>query len=210
MNYVNIDIIKLDNNNITVKNINPNFIQFTKYIKIYNQQKQKYLSNKLTWTKLTNRYNAKLCDLVNILDTRIELLQYIQLHDPKNPIIKLLKSDFQLEHQNMNYIAKDKNSKNSIYYWLTEWKDKMLKFVKSIKPIFLYKIPHEYYPLHILLTVKNMIPYWTKFNNNINLFIIKFTFKKNQNLKIQYKNIYGKWSICKRIIQNNNPCCIHY
>ena len=110
----------------------------------------------------------------------------------------------------MNYIAKDKNSKNSIYYWLTEWKDKMLKFVKSIKPTFLYKIQHEYYPLHILLTVRNMIPYWTKFNNNINLFIIKFTFKKQQNLKIQYKNIYGKWSICKRTIQNNNPCCIHY
>lgn len=189
--------------------VNPKLVQFNKYLKIYNEKKKKYISNKLTWKKLSDRYNGKLCDLVNNSDTRIELLQYIQLYDPKNSVIKLLKSNFQLEHKNMNYVNEHKNIKNNIYYWLTEWKDRMLKFVKSIKPKLLYKIPSEYYPLHILLTVKNMIPYWTKFNDNMNLFIIKFTFQKQQKLKILYKNIYGEWSTCKRIVQNNNQCCIH-
>ena len=110
----------------------------------------------------------------------------------------------------MNFVNKHKININSIYYWLTKWKDKMLGFIKSIKPRFLYKIPNNYYPLHILLTVKNMIPYWTKFNDNINLFIIKFTFLKQQKLNIKYKNIYGEWSSCKRLIKNDNPCCIHY
>ena len=210
MEYVDIEIIKLENNYVTVKNINPKFIQYSKYLKIYNEKKKKYLSNKQTWIKLSNRYNTKLCDLVNIDDTRTELLQYIQLYDPKNPIVKLLKSNFKLEHKNMDYVNKYKNDKNSIYYWLTEWKDKMLKFVKSIKPRLLYKIPSEYNPLHILLTVKHMIPYWTKFNDNINLFILKFTFRKQQKLQIAYKNIYGEWTTCKRIIKNDNPCCIHY
>ena len=209
MNYVNIEIIKLENNYILTKNLNPRFIQFNKYLKIYNDKKKKYLSNKLTWIKLSNRYNAKLCDLVNNKDTRTEIIQYIEQYDPKNIVIKLLKSDFQLIHKNMDYVNKHKNCKNSIYFWLTEWKDKMLKFIKSIKPKLSYKIPNEYYPLHILLTVKNMIPYWTKFNDNMNLFIIKFTFQKQQKLKILYKNIYGEWSTCKRIVQNNNPCCIH-
>ena len=210
MDYVTIDIIKLENDSFIVKNINPKFIQYTKYLKIYNEKKKKYLSNKLTWVKLTNRYNAKLCDLANTLDTRIELLQYIQFYDPKNNVIKLLKNGLQLEHKNMDYVNKYKNNKNSVYYWLTEWKDKMLQFVKVIKPKLLYKIPNEYFPLHILLTVNNMIPYWTKFNDNINLFIIKFTFTKQQNLLIKYKTIYDEWSQCKRIIQNDHPCCIHY
>ena len=210
MNYVNISIIKLDNNIISNKNITPKLEQYYKYMKIYNEKRRKYLSNKQTWYKLCNRYNAKLYNLVNTIDTRIELLNYIEYIAPKNPILKLLKSNFKLKHKNMEYVNKHKDNVKSIYYWLTLWKDKMLQFVKFIKPKFTFKIPNEYFPIHILLNIKNMIPYWIKFNNNINLYVIKFTFKKQQKLKITYKNIYGNWSTCKRTIENNNPCCIHY
>lgn len=191
-------------------NINPNLIKYNKILKIYNEKKRKYISNKLTWTKLSNRYNSKLCDLVNTPDTRYELIRYIECYSPRNPVIKLLKTNFVLEYNNMDIVNKYKNNINNIYHWLTEWKDKMLQFIKSIKPRFLFKIPNEYYPLHILMAVKKMIPYWIKYNDNINLFIIKFTFMQKQTLNIQYKNIYGEWSICKRTIVDGTPCCINY
>ena len=210
MKYVNVEIIKLQN---SIQNIKKQNITLTKYyqmLSIYNNKKKKYISNKLTWYKLLNRYNAKLCELVNSNDTRIELINYIEKYDIKSPIIKLLKSNFLLEHHDMEYVNKHKNNKNNIYYWLTIWKDQMLKFVKSIKPKFNFKIPSECYPIHILLTVKNMIPYWLNNNNNINLYLIKFTFKAQQKLNIKYKNIYNEWSLCKRTVLNDNPCCISY
>ena len=100
-----------------------------------------------------------------------------------------------------------KMSNDTVYYWLTEWKDKMLLFIKKIKPIFYYKIPNNLYPSNIIAQIKPMIPYWYKYNN-INLYIIKITFNKNNNINIKYKNIYNKWIKCVRSINETGPCCL--
>jgi hypothetical protein len=87
----------------------------------------------------------------------------------------------------------------------------MLAFVKSIKPRFTYKIPPHLYPTSILMAIKPMIPYWLKYNKNLNLYIIKFIFKPNNtNIKseIIYKNIYDEWTTCIRTINEQGPCCL--
>lgn len=115
MDYVDIDIIKLDYNDELSKSIHPNLLQYYKWLKIYNEKKEKYIANKQTWTKLTNRYNSKLCDLVNTPDTRHELIKYIENYNPRNPVIKLLKSNYKLTHSNMEIVNEHKSDINGIF-----------------------------------------------------------------------------------------------
>jgi hypothetical protein len=207
---INIDIIKLNYVENKIKEINPYLSNYYKHCKIRENKKEKYMAIKTTWNKLLDRYTAKLCDLVNNPDTRHELINYIDYYVPGHPLIKLLKSNYTLQQYTMEEIQQLKTNKNNIIYWLTEWKDKMLKFIKLIRPKFNYKIPCQYYPNNIIIFCNPVIPYWIKYNKDINLYVIKFTFKKNQQLKILYKNIYNEWATCIRTIIDNKPCCLSY
>jgi len=210
LNYIDIDFIKLNQEKATI-NLpdNPLLLQYYKYEKIYRIEKEKYSMKLKKWYNLMDRYNAKLTDLINNKDTRLELIEYIQLKDFYNPVIKQLRSDYKMTHVNTDNIITNKNNLQSIIYWVTYWKDTMLKFIKTIRPRFNYKIPSEYYPLNIIMLIKSMIPYWIHYNKNINLYLIKFTFKNDKQHDIKYKNIYNQWVTCRRVIYNGEPCCLH-
>jgi len=208
--YIDIDIIKLDHSMVKINSlINPYLLKFYKYEKIYNNKKEKYLLNLKKWYALMDRYNAKLSELINNKDTRLELIEYIQNKDFFNPVIKLLRSNYKMIDVSTDDIITNKQNINSIIFWVTDWKDVMLKFVKTIRPRFSYKIPSKYYPLNIIMLIKSMIPYWIHYNKNINLYLIKFTFKNDKQYDIKYKNIYNEWVTCHRIVYNGQPCCMH-
>jgi hypothetical protein len=208
--YVDIDIIKLDDSTVVINNsINPYLLKYYKYQKIYDIKKEKFLAKLKIWYTLMDRYNAKLTDLVNNKDTRYELINYIQNKDFYNPVIKLLRTNYIMTQVNIDDIISNKKKNNNIIFWVTDWKDTMLRFVKTIRPRFNYRIPSKYYPLNIIILIKTMIPYWIKYNKNINLYLIKFTFKTNNKYDIRYKNIYNEWTTCKRSMYNGEPCCIH-
>jgi len=207
-NYIDIDIIKLDYD--YHKKLDDTHYLYKKFINekiIFNLNYNKYILKKKKWNKLLARYNTKFTDLVNNYDTRLELINYIEIKDPKNCTIKLLKSSYVMLNYKTIDIQIYKLDKNNIFYWLATWKDTMLQFLKSIKPTFYYKIPCMCYPLNIILAVHPMIPYWMHNNTELNLFIIKFTFKRTYSLDIQYKNIYNNWFRCYRTIANGEPCC---
>lgn len=210
LDYVNTEIIKLDTTLIKINSsINPWLLKFYKYEKILNAKKEKYLIKLKKWYSLMDRYNAKLSDLVNNNDTRHELIEYIQLKDFFNPVIKLLRSNYKMENINTDDIINNKKNLQNIMFWVTDWKDIMLQFVKTIRPRFNYRIPSEYYPLNLILLIKSMIPYWIHHNTNINLYLIKFTFRNEKEHDIKYKNIYNEWVTCRRTIYNGEPCCLH-
>jgi len=209
--YLNIDIIKMNyvvDDNIPL--IHPYYRKYMEIIKLNKIRYNKFMLCKATWIKLLDRYNAKLSDLINNKDTRVELINYIEMIDPFNPTIKLLKTDFIMPIIKAIDLDKYKIDKNSIYYWVTIWKDKMLQFVKSIRPRINSKIPHPYYPRNIMYSVKHMIPYWMKHNTDMNLYLIKFTFKQTEKLDLEYKNIYKQWIKCYRTLNDGKPCCQPY
>jgi hypothetical protein len=208
--YINIELIKINYENKKIlENIHPYYKEYLKIQKEYEIIKNKFNKKKNTWNKLSLRYNQKLTDLANDKDTRNELINYIEYKSPMNPIIKLLKSDIIFNQITFEKIMIHKNDINNIYYWVTEWKDKMLSFIKSIRPRFSYKIPCYVYPTSILMAIDPMIPYWFKFNQNMNLYLIKFIFKAHDKIKLQYKNIYDEWTTCTRLVNKNGPCCQH-
>ncbi len=208
--YVDIELINVNYvNNEILENVHPYYKEYLKIKSLYEINKNKFHKKKNTWNKLSLRYNQKLTNLVNDKDTRYELINYIEYKSPRNPIIKILKTDIIFDQITFEKIMIYKNDINNIYYWITEWKDKMLSFIKSIRPQFNFKIPSYIYPTSILMAIDPMIPYWCKFNQNMNLYLIKFNFKAHNKIKIQYKNIYNEWCSCTRIISGNGPCCHH-
>ncbi len=208
--YISCEIIKINYSNISQLDVEHPYLQ--KYLKLreeYIKKKEKYMKKKEIWNKLTLRYNQKLIDLLNNEETRQELINYIELKSPLNPVIKLLKSDIIFECCSTKEILMFKNDYNSIYHWVIEWKDKMLLFVKSIRPSFFFKIPSHVHPTSILMSIDPMLAYWFKFNQNMNLYLIKFNFKSQNKLKLQYKNIYNEWTSCIRLVNENGPSCQH-
>lgn len=211
LNYIDFELIKInyDIDENDIKNIHP---FYEKYVQLRHEfiiQKNQFINKKNTWFKLSNRYNQKLLDLLNNKDTRQELINYIEMVSPLNPSIKLLKSDIIFEYCSTEELLMYKYDYNSVFHWVMKWKDKMLLFIKSIRPRFHFKMPCYVYPSSILMGIDSMLPYWFKFNQDMNLYLIKFKFKPHDKIKIQYKNIYNEWSSCIRLLNENGPSCQH-
>ncbi len=210
LDYIDFELIKIKYEN--TENLFETHPHYQKYMELqqeYKNKKEKYLRKKQTWFKLSLRYNQKLLDLINNKETRQELINYIELMSPLNPAIKLLKSDIIFESCSTDELLMFKEDYNSVFHWVMKWKDKMLLFVKSIRPKFCFKLPCYVYPTSILMGIDSMLPYWFEFNQNMNLYLIKFKFKSHDKLKIQYKNIYNEWSSCIRLLNENGPSCQH-
>ena len=214
-NYTNIDlidikIIKVENNlkNEKIKLIHPDLKEYFKHNENYTLLKNKYRRKRHVWEKLSFRYNNKICELVNNTDTREELIKYIEHFDFNNNIIKLLKSNWKLKPFTFEDILYHKNNKNSIFYWVTDWKDKMLSFIKTIKPKLNYKFPTNIFPSTIIMLIKPMLAYWFNANQNMNLYLLKFEFKAHLEHVVQYKNIFNEWISCVRTVNHNGPCCM--
>jgi hypothetical protein len=208
LDYISVEIITVEyKNDTTLKSIHPYYQKYKDYLDNFNKSKEKYERIKQTWYKLSSRYNQKLSELINNKDTRLELINYIEEKSLLNPAIKLLKTDFIIPPITFDEIAIYKNDINSIYYWVTLWKDAMLTFIKSIRPKFTYKVPSYVYPTSILVAVDPMVPYWFKFNQNMNLYLIKFNFTSHEKIKLRYKNNYNEWISCKRVVNENGPSC---
>lgn len=207
---INFELIKINyQSNQTPLTVHPYYLEYLKIHKEYTEQKNKYYKQKKVWYELSSRYNQKLLELVNNEDTRTELIKFIEYKSPLNPAVKLLKTDIIFTECSTNEVNLFKNDTNSIYHWVTKWKDTMLTFIKSIRPQFNFKIPNHLYPINILMAIDPMISYWFKFNKNMQLYLIKFKFKNNQKLKLKYKNIYNNWTSCVRLLTPNGPCCQH-
>jgi hypothetical protein len=207
---IDIKIIKVENNlkNEKIKSIHPDLKEFLKHNENYNLLKNKYRRKRHVWEKLSFRYNNKICELVNNTDTREELIKYIEHSDFNNSIIKLLKSDWKLKPFTFEDILYHKNNKNNIFYWVTEWKDKMLGFIKTIKPKLNYKFPTNIFPSTIIMLIKPMLAYWFNANQNMNLYLLKIEFKPHHEHVVQYKNIFNEWVSCVRTVNHNGPCCM--
>mgnify|MGYP006130826357 CR=1 FL=1 len=209
--YIDVEVIKLDTSNFTILPDHYNIIEnYFIQKKIFAQKFNKYLAKKQKWGRMIKYYGDKLHALLNEHDTRLELYKYILLKAPeKKNLLQLLHSSYQFGYKNGDEVSILKQDQDNIWYWLTRWKDEMTDFIKTIKPRPPPGISNRIYPLNIITTIVDMIPHWINCSsNNINLFLIKISFKKpDLDLAITYKGVDGEYIYCYRSTQESGPYC---
>ena len=210
------DIIEVDKSNInesTNESLISKIKEYENQMKDYNRDMKKFKLKKKVWYDLIMRYNDKLHNMLNDVEKRKEVINYIGKNDPKlqnkylscNELIIKLKSDYKFSSITNEEIIKYKNNKDSIWYWVTRWKDNMIDFIKEIKPNTPTTISSNLYPSSILTSVVDMIPRWVD-KDNVNLYILKFKFKKpKKDIKIKYLS-ESLYKSCYRCNMDDIPC----
>ena len=181
------------------------------YKKDYNTKEKAYAKEYTEWYNQLNIYTTKLTDLFNWEPTRTELYKYIKINQPESGVLKMMEDGFLIEQKNYEEIAILKDDISSPYYWVCKWKDYMIHDVKQYKPApkHRYDASHLFDPSQIITKLNCMTQWWMQNNNNMNLFLIKITFKKHQdNNEIYYLDTFNKINRCYRTVVDNTPCCM--
>jgi hypothetical protein len=230
---INIEIIPIDKTNIINNPLHKKSI-YSKYIDELNKIKAAhilYKKKRNVWNKMLDLDNLKLSKMINNLETRKVIWEYIKIKS--NYSIKMFKNKYSHLEQycdvdnywNLMYKIKSNNKFNSlkfgqivdsyknnldIYNWVARWKDSRTSMLKLVKPIRPRKTINSNYPIFLLSRVSKMIPEWIKKNNNLNLYVIKFTFNIKSQHVLEYKDIENRWKKSYRTIKNGEPVSLSY
>ena len=184
---------------------------FSRKILQYNDQMDKYNTKTQLWLIKYRRYSQKLIKIINIPSIKKELISYIKNStNPSSIIIQLLEED---EYINIDLenIQNDRLNKDTVFYWLTLFRDKKLKKLQKVKkqinktkPI-LSKIQC---PTQILCDLSGLRYMFIKNNANIKYYYIKISL----NLAGMKSHISffqnNKWKSRTRIMNDDGPSCI--
>ena len=207
---VKFNIIKIKEPNKPTTNIHPNYISYLLEKEEYLIHYNKYLDDIHNWRKEHIFINQKLVDLINNSDSRKLIIEYIISIDANNIIIKLLKTNYKLEYKSYTNLHKLKLNPDNPYYWVTRWKDHNNSLLKNRKPIFNFEYSVRYTPINLIISIKDMIPYWFHNNDNMNLYLIHIEILKDDSIKsCKYYNITNKkWISSYRMLTSaGQPCC---
>jgi hypothetical protein len=185
-----------------------------KFYKKYKESELKYQEKTIAyknWYDKSHIYFKKLVILFNNPITRKELRNYIYERDPNNPVLDIIDSDIELTQLPFNSVKNFKQDINSPYYWLCKWKDEIIAYNKSIKPIHFQKPTINAFinPHTIISRITPMIPWWMQLNDNMKLYILEFDIiKPNIYTDLNYIDALGRVMSSYRHIIENEPCCI--
>jgi hypothetical protein len=201
---VEIDFIKIKNIPRPTEEVISSYTQYNVLKENATHLYNNFLIKITDWRNQHSFVTQKLVDLVNNLDSRVEITQYIRENDPTSELISLLESDYILEYKSHDQIYHLKKEPNNIYYWVTKWKDEMSFKIRQLKPNYVPDNCHKSMPLNIITNVSDMIPYWVHNNSNIKIYAINIKIKKIPNLNCKYYDFYSKrWINCYRILLPN-------
>ncbi len=188
---------------IKKKDFTNNISTYENYIQKLDQLEKsnnKYKKKKEIWKNLIINYTNKLHDMLNDLDMREDIIQFIKEksdYSKKNfknkysnlyylcdvrdyyDLIYELRSGYKYSSMKDKSVDEFKNNSTNIFYWVTRWKDSKTSTLKHIKP----KTPKYYsnknYPMFLLSQVHQMIPEWCNSNTDLNLYLIKIKIPGN-------------------------------
>lgn len=211
--YVKINITKINQPNKPAEELNPEYSKYLRKKKKHKERLEKYDEEITDWRIRFNFVNQKLFKLINNIESRIILMEYIKSNDPTSSVIDLLQTDYQEVYQPHEVVLYLKEDQTSPYYWITRWKDMMIKKLKKEKPVFIKSLPNA--STNLIMNVSEMIPWWMHNNDSMNLYLIQIEFKtlefgiqfKGDNLFSYYDHNKKKWLKCHRILFNGGPSC---
>jgi hypothetical protein len=171
---------------------------------------QKFYEEKALWLIELNQYCTKLVTIINTRKTRNELIDYIVKYNKnkknKEYLISILKTNKIINVPMGIDIALIKEDNTSMIYWLTEYKDAMMKMMldkKPQKPTNILEINFYSKFLRLTTLTKRLI------NADYDFYILNINFNlKDLNDEFIYKSYKNhKWIHRCRTIINGNPCC---
>lgn len=211
--YVNFDIKKLVidknllNNNDEIQELYDKYC--TDKIRI-NDILSEYYESKMNWLKQITCYSTKLSKIINTRKTRNELIEYIRIRNKNKEnceeLISQLQSDKIICIPRGIELFKIMENKNSMMYWLTEYKDHMVRLIIDKKPI----KPSNVYCLSISNLFLRLTPSMNRFvNHGIDYYIIEISLNMkgtDNEMLYKYPNSH-KWVNRCRTTIDGNPCC---
>lgn len=217
---VSVEIIKITHPDKPTLVVPKAFTEYLNQKHAYEKAYNEFVERINTWKKEYNFFTQKLVDLVNIKESRVMLIEYIRQNDPNNPVIDILESDYTLKYCDHEEITILKEDLTDPYYWVCKWKDEMCELMNKKKPVF---NEHEYTfypatPYNLIISVREMIPYWMHNNLSMNLYliIIKFNSIRDVDKSLDLSDILFSYlpyndknwvSCCRTILPNGEPEC---
>ncbi len=208
---IRVEVIKVDYDKTSVNDY-PEMYQ--RYVDMTNEQaeKEKEYQDKLkAWSdEFYSFTQRKLVDLFNLQPSRSKLYEYIKSKNPTSSVLQMIEDGFQLEQKTHEEISECKEDQDNPYFWVCEWKDKMVDDIKPLKPFPKHRNDFCTFlqPINILTKVTPMIPWWINKNDNINLYVIKITFLKTRDdIEVYYLDSFDKVNRCYRTTEFGRPCC---
>jgi hypothetical protein len=214
---IKINWIKLETYDIKIDSeISPQYTNYLIEKQKYNERYNKWLEELDDWKIRFAFAGRKLIDIVNTPESRIILINYIKTHDSNSPIIKLLETDYKIDYKDHTELIPLKEDPSNPYYWVVRWKDEMIDKLKKEKPLFNNEFPQYNVPINLITNIGEMVPYWIKNNNNMNLYVLHIIIKLNNVLdnytfsflESKTKNI---WTTNYRsVLPDGSPTSISY
>ena len=174
---------------------------------------QKFLKDQRNWIDQIEHFTVRMSTFITNPIYRKEVAQFIRSKTSDPNYIKIaeqLDGDHEFTVLTGSQITEQKNDMNNVYYWVTNFKDISLDYVRSIRPsrIGLTLVnPDDIYP-HLFQMLSNLRKRFIE-NNDINYYLIKITMPTNYKDHIQFTNIGNRRIYSKvRDIVDGNPCCV--
>lgn len=207
---ITVELISVESPPLPTEKFHPEYTDYLLKKSAFIEKYNAFVARYDKWREEYDIINHKLVDIFNKKDTRQLLRNYISLHDEHNPVIGLIDSDFMLKQVTGNELKYLKMDTNNPYYWVTTYKDSMVEEYKKYKPVFTDVLSRSNTPYNLLISVGDMIPYWSNYNE-LNLYILRVVFTPNHNKDVfLYYNKETGWSGCKRTFEKDQPACIHF
>lgn len=213
--YVKIKITKINKPEKPIEKIHPEYSKYLKKKKKHKEMLEKFSEEIIIWRTKFDFVNQKLFRLINNKESRLILIEYIKSIDSLSNVINLLNTDYQEVYQPHEVVMYLKEDINSPYYWVTRWKDLMIKKLRKEKPVFIKSLANV--TTNLIMNVSEMTPWWVHYNNNMTLSLLEFDFLsslfgvkfeiKDNNLFSYYDHDKEKWSQYYRTIFNGGPAC---
>lgn len=198
----------------------PHITEYYKQKKKLDDKIKDHSKEYLVWQKQNDLYSQKLVDLYRIPKCRANFIKYLR-EKGQYDIIRQIKNGAVIEQQKYDKIREFRESGNNLYSWLCQWKDDTLDVIRKNKPLreksyknITSKLQAIYRPVHIFTKTEDLIPWWMKHNEGMNLYVIRFTFLKrgyDPLTDIRFIDYLKRVVRCYRTIsEKGQPCCIPY
>lgn len=206
---IDIKIIKIEKKDEYLDDeIEELILEYKEHLNKYNKEMSDYIINKKKWIERIEGHSTKMYEYANNKYFRNLLLKYLMRNNKSNKLemlIKLVKSDKEIDIPMIEEFIERKHNKEDIIYWLTEFKDDLIDNIIKERPI--KPIPKLYLNEDILLIKISRLR--KRLLNNVDYYLIEFNIKGSKiKNDIYFKSLNGRWKKRVRISTEYGPRCI--
>ncbi len=217
--YMTVEMIPVSYTPELLSPVHPRLEEYDQKKNMLDSLIRKHNKKYLKWQQKNDLYTQKLVDLYGNAMIRRKFMKYLKKHNQIEMIREII-NGATIEQKTYEEIRVYRERQDNLYYWMCRWKDEVLEELRKDKPVrekayknMLSHVESLYGPMYIFIKMENMVKWWMQHNQQMNLYVIKFTFKRPEiPLEISYKEYNkDKWIKSYRSLdEQKQPCCLPY